>query len=457
MEADRVEQALGAFYGARPWLVAIEVVQAATGTVRRLRTWGAPRCFVVAARMGTGEPPAAEDAEVRLLGLPPLPMMEAIHAAEEALRALPPEVQDAVDAFDPGRRMATLGAIFSDGRPVAGRPFFGARPRAWRDLEDKTVVDLLWDAAGVRRAPCEVVPVDPQALASAGARLDRGEGTVWAGDATRGFHGGATYTCLVRSAEDGARAAGHLAGRCLTARVMPYLAGVPCSVHGVVFPDHVLVLRPAEMVTLRRPSAATGFQYARAATFWDPSPAVREEMRSAARRVGAHLRGTLGYRGAFSIDGVATADGFLPTELNPRVGAALGMMVPAFPFSFLHDALVEGVPLEVDPVALEAELLAKADAARSGSVGFVTDAPFDGNVRERLAWTGDAWRSAAEGEAHDAELAIGPGPSGGFVGLSLVPARTPVGPSVAPRAVALAAYTDARYGTGIGPVSASGR
>ena len=51
-------------------------------------------------------------------------------------------------------------------------------------------------------------------------------------------------------------------------RVMPFLEGVPCSVHGIVLPDGTAALRPVELVTLRR---GTDLVYAGCATFWDPS------------------------------------------------------------------------------------------------------------------------------------------------------------------------------------------
>ncbi|MEQ1571471.1 MAG: hypothetical protein ABMA64_37940 [Myxococcota bacterium] len=455
METERVEAQLAELYGSRPWLVASDVLQGGLATVAKLRGWGAPRCFVIAARYGTGDPPLAEDCEHRVLDLPPAPMMEAIQSGEAALRALPPEVQAAVDRFDPHGRMRVIGAIFSDGRPVAGRAFWGARPAAWRALEDKVVIDPLWDAVGVARAPYEIAPVERGALAAAAARLDRGAGTVWAGDATHGFHGGASYTCRVRDPEEADRAYEHLRPRCETARVMPFLAGVPCSIHGLVFPDHVVALRPAEMVTLRRPGG-TGFLYARAATFWDPPEAVRSAMRAMVVRVGAHLRSHLAYRGAFTIDGVCTEHGFFPTELNPRVGAALGMMSRGFPFSFLHDALVEGVEVAWRPAALEAELLAKADAERIGVLGFSTSRVYGELVRRRLVFDGPDLRPAGADELHDVDLAVGPGPSGGYVSASLVPARTPVGPSIGPKAAALVAYTDRVFDTQVGPVEPSG-
>jgi len=85
-------------------------------------------------------------------------------------------------------------------------------------------------------------------------------------------------------------AVAHLRTRCTTARGMPFLEGIPCSAHGIVFPDGVVVLRPAEMVVLR--GGRTGFVYFRGGTCWDPPAARREELRALVRRVGGHLRGT---------------------------------------------------------------------------------------------------------------------------------------------------------------------
>jgi hypothetical protein len=299
------------------------------------------------------------------------------------------------------------------------------------------------------RVPSRVVKVDRAELDAAHRALDRGLGTVWAGDATRGFHGGGTFTFPVTNDEEAARACADLAVRCDTARVMPFLEGIPCSIHGVVFPAHVVVLRPAELLVLRH--APTGrFRYCRAATFWDPSDDVRAEMRHVARVVGETLRATVGYAGAFTVDGVATAEGFRPTELNPRVGAALGLLVPDFPFSFVHDALVEGVPLDADPVLLEQELVDQADATRRASAGFLVDEVRAKTVRLPLAWDGAAW-SEATGPS-DGQLTIGPGATGGYVTLQVEHAAALVGPSFAPQVAALAAFLDQRFGWTVGPL-----
>jgi hypothetical protein len=175
-------------------LIASWAAQGGRALAAKVLAFGAKGAFVVSGREGTSDPAADVDVPERTLGLPEMPMMAAIRAAEAALRALPPDVQAAIDAWDPDRRAMALGAIFSDGRDIGGRRFFGARPLAWQALEDKTTIDTIWDAVGVPRAPSVVVPV-AEARAAA-AKLDQGHGTVWAADLSRGFHGGVHIGCV---------------------------------------------------------------------------------------------------------------------------------------------------------------------------------------------------------------------------------------------------------------------
>ena len=211
--------------------------------------------------------------------------------------------------------------------------------------------------------------------------------------------------------------------------------------------------RPVEMVTLRRPGSGR-LRYAGAATFWDPPDADREVMRDLARRVGAGLRERVGYRGAFTVDGVLAAEGFLPTELNPRLGAGLSMMtrdLPDLPVSLLDRALVEGEPLAYGAGDLERQVLAAADPTRAGGAWTVTDRPGPDATRELpVTFAGGACRPAAAAGRRGAVVrAVG---VGGFVRLALDPGRVPVGRSVAPLAVAAFALADERFGTGIGPL-----
>jgi hypothetical protein len=148
---------------------------------------------------------------------------------------------------------------------------------------------------------------------------------------------------------------------------MPFLDGVPCSIHGIVLPDGgTAALRPVELAVLHSPRSRR-FVHGGQSTWWDPPPADREAMRDLARRVGAHLAAAHGYRGGFGVDGVLTADGFRPTELNPRLSAgftAVGAVDPAF-FWLLQAALVAGDDPGLDVADLES-LVPLMDATRAG-------------------------------------------------------------------------------------------
>jgi hypothetical protein len=239
---------------------------------------------------------------------------------------------------------------------------------------------------------------------------------------------------------------------------------VPAPPGPATFPGAVATFRPVEMVTLRRPGS-TRLHYAGAATFWDPPDEDREVMRDLARRVGAGLRQRVGYRGAFTVDGVLAAEGFLPTELNPRLGAGLATMtrdLPDLPVSLLDRALIEGEPLALAADDLERQLLAAADRTRAGGAWTVTErgpgglrpSPPENGAADAtrelpVVFEGGACRPA-DGRPADGVLSFGPSGVGGFVRLGLDPARVPAGPPVAPFAVAAFALADERFGTGIG-------
>jgi hypothetical protein len=322
---------------------------------------------------------------------------------------------------------------------------YGGRPTAWQALEDKTIIDALWDEAGVRRAPYAVVPAELSAMQAAALELDQGLGTVWVGDNRHGFHGGAHLLRWVRGSEDEAEAAAFLKSQCDLVRVMPFLDGVPCSIHGIVFPEAVVALRPCEMIVFRVPGSSK-LAYAAAGTFWDPPPADREEMRDTARRVGAFLRERYGYAGVFTIDGIMSREGFVPTELNPRYGAALGRLMkelPRLPLYLLHLALVEGASIDVDPAALEALILRAADdpAHRVTQAGKMFQKPVESTRETTLVQDADGWREARGGEPPHARVELGPGPMGSYLRIFLDPEHTPIGPPAAPRVAAILAFS----------------
>jgi hypothetical protein len=452
---DHYRKILREAYGGRHWLLAFDVLASTTSLVSTLHELGALDLCVIGASRGTGATPdPAFASQQHELGVTGATMMDGIRQALRALADVPPSVQAAVDAWDPTGEVRAIGTLFDPGTPVAGRRKYGARRPEWCALEDKIAIEALWAELDVPRAPHRVVPAEPGALDQAHRALDRGLGTVWAGDNREGWHGGAEYTRWVRTGADAESALAVLGPACDEVRVMPFIEGIPCSIHGIVFPDYVVALRPCEMVVLRR-TDITGLLYARASTFWDPPPADRNTMRALAKRVGAHLRDTLGFRGAFTIDGILSEEGFVPTELNPRYGAALGVMsasLPGLSTLLLNLAVVEGEHLDWQPRALERLLLAAADRNRAGSIGAVTATPRTATETAALVDEGDGWRLAADGEAPHAVARVGPATAGSYCGATFSREHTPVGASLAPRAASLLGVLNELWGLGLPPL-----
>ena len=180
-------------------------------------------------------------------------------------------------------------------------------------------------------------------------------------------------------------------------------------------------------------------------------------MRDLARRVGDGLRERVGYRGAFTVDGVLAAEGFLPTELNPRLGrrAVDDDQGPPRPARRpARPGPIEGEPLACGADDLERQVLGVADRFRAGGAWTVTRKAVTGaNEEVAVAFEGGVCRPAAEdGRAADGMVTFGPSGVGGFVRVRLDPERVAAGPPVAPLAVAAFALADERFGTGIGPL-----
>jgi len=404
----------------------------------QVRQLGALRPLCVARGLGTGPLPDEDEADVLLLDTGTHDVIAELREESRLLSDPPADLRAALDRYDPDRTAVVLVGQFHAGREVAGRRVLDGRLPAWEALEDKTTVDALWDDLGVAHAPAAVVP------------------------AREGFNGGAEYVRWVRSRVSEERALSFFAEHCDRVRVMPFLDGIPCSVHGVVLGPGAAgtaALRPVEMVVLRRPAGhpeEDRFCYASTSTWWDPPDADRAVMREVARRVGSGLHERVGYRGGFGVDGVMTADGFVPTELNPRFAAGLDTVsrgVPDFPLAMVQTALVSGQDPGLSADDLEALLLPAADRHRSG--GAFTQSPHvspAGTESRRVRVTDGCVRFAAADEPEDGSLALGPSSVGGMVRLTLDVTRTRPGPSAGARAVAAFALADATWGTGIGPV-----
>ena len=395
------------------------VAAAFTQLVRDVRGFGAREVLVVAQGTGTGDLPSTDEAR--------LVVVEAARvtsATEDALASIafadhpPAEAVAAVDAFDPDGGAICLLGPFATTRRYCGRESLGGRPEEIAALEDKTLADGIWDAAGVRRAPAVVVPLDAAMLAIAHTGLDQGAGTVWSGDASAGMNGGGDRVRVVRTEDEAAAAVELFTGSTRHVRVMPFLEGVPCSIHGFVLPDGVAAFRPVEQVILRGPGSAR-FIYAGLSTWWDPPPTDRDEMRSAAARVGRLLGEQFGLRGGFAVDGVLTADGFLPTELNPRFSGGLGMLargLPGLPLFLAQMAAASGLDLGVSAAELEALIVAAADSSRYGVAQTVSET-IESTATETVAVTGgsDRMTAAGDGEPVIGTVELGPANWGSLV------------------------------------------
>jgi hypothetical protein len=447
-----VTRRLGEHWAGRPVIVGPGVLSGFARTIEWFHELGCPVLAVVTTR-GVGPPPAEGSCQVLWLTPPPtVSLTDELRLHDRLVHRLPAELRAAVDAFDSERRGVWYTSPFvTTDQPIDRRPVTGGRPASFLALEDKLAADALWDAAGVARAPFRIVDLaDEAALAEATAELGSVLGAVWAGDTRDGFNGGGNYVRWLRDDRDRVEASAFFRLHCDRVRVMPFLEGVPCSIHGFVLPDGTAALRPVEIVTLRDPAART-MTYAGLGSTWDPPAADREVMRDAARRVGTCLQRDHDYRGAFGIDGVLTAEGFRPTELNTRMSAGattLSELDRRF-FTFLQAALLAGVDTGLTAADVEG-LVPGMDAARVGKVvAFGEGTHEQHDETYPVSWDGRSFARAEEETGN--VFSVGPTPSGLFARVEPCSAVV-TGQRLAPVNAALLALLDATYGTSFGPM-----
>jgi hypothetical protein len=463
MDANRYLADLEALFAGRRVVCVGATVRSLTPTVRQLRNLGVGQVMVVGLQgEGVGEALADNEAVVftaQIEAGAAATSMDLIRAEEAYKRSPPAELKAALAAFDPDCRAVVVGQFVNTEPHLDGRPFLAYRKPDWLKLEDKTVIDSFFDRAGVDRATSESVACDVDELRRAARWQDRGAGTVWSGDTREGFNGGAEYVRWVSAEGHFADAVDFFRQRCDRVRVMPFLPGVPCSIHGVVLDDGVAALRPVEMMTLVRTQPRAGeslFTYRGCASFYEPSVSARQSMREAARRVGNQLRKEVAFRGCFTLDGVVGPNGFLPTEVNPRQGAGLFAMLgklTTLPVGLLMDLIAGGHPTSFSAEQLESDLCEFADANPGGGTWAMVTSPVPEHSGTKLAFDGDRFRWAGSGDRATAALWSGPRGTTGFVRAVFEHPAVPAGPSVAPLAAAFWTFIDTEFGTGVGPLS----
>ncbi|MEJ7834176.1 MAG: hypothetical protein WKF79_14760 [Nocardioides sp.] len=455
---DAVTSRLAEPYVGRPVLLGPGILAGWAPYVAWFRDLGCPVLVVSTARGAGPVPEEGECVVVEVEQGAVDSVTEELRQHDRLLRTLPPDAAAIIEAFDPDRHGIWHASPFvTTDEPVLGRAVTGGRPRSFLALEDKMLVDDVWDAAGVPRAPYRIVGVDASALAAATRELAGPLGVVWSGDARDGFNGGGNFVRWVRAEQDQEEALAFYQPRCDRVRVQPFLDGVPCSIHGIVLPSldggGTAAFRPVEISILRNVGQRR-FVYGGLGTYWDPPQADRDEMRDVVRRVGAHLAAAHGYRGAFGIDGVLTVDGFRPTELNTRMSAGASVVAEADRrfFTLLQAALVAEVEVALTVADLES-LLPLMDAERAGKVVAVVEGvKIGGDVSFPVSF--DGWRFERSEEATGNTLVAADTPSGFFVKIDPCVALVP-GRRLAEVNVALLDFVDRQWGSVLGTLEAA--
>lgn len=457
---DEVATRLGAVLAGRPVILGPGLLVGNTRAVSWLRALGCP-VLVIATSRGAGRVPEPHEYTLSWVAPPAAASItDEFRALDRTARDLPPEAVADLEAFDPDRRGVWWGGPFlSNDEPILGRPVLGGRPRALFDLEDKLLAEQIWVAAAVPAAPHRIVPIASDTLAAASAELATGLGVVWSGDARDGFNGGGNYVRWVVTDDDHAAARAFFASRCDRVRVMPFLEGVPCSIHGFVMPDGTAVLRPLEIATLRHLEEHR-LVYGGLSSWWDPPPADREEMRGVARRVGEQLRAAYSYRGAFGVDGVLTADGFRPTELNTRMPVGMNVVgrIDLRLLSLLQMNLLAGTDTGLTVADVET-LVPLLDQHREGRPLAVNEGRSlgrsdDFSVTVTLTNGGGGALVERAAVETDDRLVLSDTTVGFFATLDPCTVMRP-GARLAPLNAALMAFLDREYDAGFGPLAAA--
>ncbi|GGM48756.1 hypothetical protein GCM10012275_19620 [Longimycelium tulufanense] len=331
----------------------------------------------------------------------------------------PTDLRAALDRFDPDRQAWVLDTRDLPTGQFAGRRRYGWRRHAWARAEDKTWIHHVWARAGIPAAPSLIVPPEPDALARASRELDHGAGTVWAADTRSGIHGSASGIRWVRDSADAARCAPGFARRCDQVRVMSFVEGWPCTVHGLVMSSGLVALRPLELVVLRDHNHQ--FVFTGTATYWDCSPDAERLLRATTRQVGEALRDVLDYRGGFTVDGILTGTRFVPTEVNARLGSGLETIEQHRPE--LHLSLVNRLAQERDDGAIDSGwfqevALATLATYRGGWVELPLEHPVPPQHRtiELTLDPTDTWRATPPGGTATAVVRTRTSPHGDILG-----------------------------------------
>ncbi|MFZ4585952.1 MAG: hypothetical protein ACOYNI_12080 [Acidimicrobiia bacterium] len=288
---------------------------------------------------------------------------------QRALAHPAPEVQAALDAHDPAHQAVVMPYFHRKSAAIGDRPFYGQRPDAAAALEGKPVASRWLDEIGVSQpGPWTTAPVARFALEQLFNfyRATKHEGVIVSGDGRGGVPAGGRLT-FASKFDDASidRIIERLGPECDALRVAPFVEGQTIAVHGFVTDHGAAVFDPVEVMGLRFDPGK--FFCAGWNTAYQLDPIRLEQARSAFQRVADGMAHDFGYRGALTLDMIATERGIVVNDVNPRPGGGfrwVSELAPELPANLLHYVLAEGQGTDVHPETLEA-IVADARAQRS--------------------------------------------------------------------------------------------
>ncbi|WP_409074180.1 hypothetical protein [Micromonospora chalcea] len=348
-----------------------------------------------------------------------------------------------VEEFDPAEQALLLVTDPLDPREFGARRSLGQKHPSWELFEHKSVVDTLWDTIGLERSESLVFD-DPGALLRHDTLVATADVVVSVQPRGSTPSAGGEGVRRVTNAVE-------LSSGPFRVRAMPQLAGSPCRLHGLVLAETTVVFPPLELLV---PLRLTDGTYLCAGT-WPIPTAGRGRLSELTRWIGDRLRERLAYRGGFSVDGILTAGGFRPTDLNTRITSAFETVPPPVRVAVQVCAALAraeqptwGAPvleLHADRVFGEADTL----VLRSPIVGDATHSTLP------VSWDGQVLVAADQADA-DGTLRIVTAARGTVLHAALRRARLPSALGAQAVAVAVFGAADRLFGTTFGPLEPPG-
>lgn len=255
----------------------------------------------------------------------------------------PAGIEAWLHGLDPECRCVVFAPPGTGASEFCRRAVVGWRSPETALIEDKTIIDGVWSRTGIPSPAHMIASADDSRLWDHVRRIDGGGGVVVAIDSSQGHIGDAHGLVWIKTQDDLQAACDWFRGRTARVRIAEFVAGVPCSILGMVLEDGVAVFDPIEIVTLR--DRQRRLIFCGSSTWWRPSEHDCAEMRHHTRAAGEYLASDRAYRGIYSVDGILSPRGFVATELNPRHASGLGIRkaLPDFPLYLFNRSVQSGI------------------------------------------------------------------------------------------------------------------